>query len=384
MRQNSSERERTRFAFVAHPLSAGDLRRFDPSLEGFSDEELERLRSSFTDFLNPLPLDEFGISSADGRLAEGELILLPRLPSELLALSWEDAVDLVQSAVDLAVDRGADVVGLGGFSSIIADGGLTLRAPTGVSITSGNSFTTWAAIRAVEAACTNYGLVLADCTVAIVGAAGVIGHALSLLCAERAGELILVGNPRAGDANVGKLRELAQDCKRHVVSLAASGRDFLPDSFAGRLVRRQPFAIAPASELELGLTTTTDIDRYLPGAHIILTATNAVLPFISSRHLRDGAMVCDVSRPHNIASDLADERSDLRLLNGGLVRAPEASILGLLEERDKPNVLVACAAETIILALSRYRSRHLCGQLDVTAIGEIGQLAERLGFSIAT
>jgi predicted amino acid dehydrogenase len=36
---------------------------------------------------------------------------------------------------------------------------------------------------------------MADCTVAIVGANGAIGHALSLLFAERAGELMLVGNP---------------------------------------------------------------------------------------------------------------------------------------------------------------------------------------------
>ena len=134
---------------------------------------------------------------------------------------------------------------------------------------------------------------------------------------------------------------------------------------------------------EARITITTDIDQHLPSAHIVLTATNAVAPFIASRHLRRGAMVCDVSRPFNIAPDLIEQRSDLRLVSGGLVRAPEPSALGYLEERDQHNVLVACAAETIVLALSGHQSRHLCGRLDVATIEEIGRLAELLGFSVA-
>ena len=82
----------------------------------------------------------------------------------------------------------------------------------------------------------------------------------------------------------------------------------------------------------------------------MLTATSAVHPFISARHLKNGAMVCDVSRPLNVASGLRDERSDLRWVDGGLVRAPDLSVLGLLEEPTRPNMMVACAAETIILA----------------------------------
>jgi predicted amino acid dehydrogenase len=71
-------------------------------------------------------------------------------------------------------------------------------------------------------------------------------------------------------------------------------------------------------------------------------------------------------------------------LDGGLVHAPEASALGLLEEPDRRNVLMACAAETIILALSGYRSEHLCGRLHPATIEEIGKLAARLGFSCAS
>jgi acetylornithine/succinyldiaminopimelate/putrescine aminotransferase/predicted amino acid dehydrogenase len=371
-----------RFAFIVHLLASGDLRRFDSSLEPFGDAQLESLKARIDEFVRPFPIGELAVQSADGKRAEGELIILPHLPSELLGLSGSEAVDLVQSAVDLAAERGAEVVGLGGFSSIIADGGLALRTPTGVSITSGNSLTTWAAIRAVEEAGARHGLSLANCTVAIVGATGAIGHALSLFCAERAGEVILIGNPRGAETSVGKLRHVAEDCRRHIAFLAETGRAFSPGGLADRIVRTQATETEPISDLHVGMTITTDIERHLPRADIILTATNAVLPFIASRHLRSGAMVCDVSRPFNIAPDLIKQRPDLRLVSGGLVEAPESSILSHVEERDRPNVLMACAAETIVLTLSGHRSERLCGRLEIETVEEIGRLADRLGFSV--
>ena len=180
----------TRFAFIVHLITTGDLRRFDPTLDPFTDTDLEGLRSRISQFVKPFPLDQLAVETADGKLAEGELIVLPQLPSELLTLPGNVAVDLVQSALDLAAKRGAEVVGLGGFSSIIADGGLALRHQAGLRVTSGNSLTTWAAAQAVESACASGGPALADSTVAIVGATGAIGHALSLYFAELAGRLI--------------------------------------------------------------------------------------------------------------------------------------------------------------------------------------------------
>jgi predicted amino acid dehydrogenase len=379
--QASGKREPKRFAFIVHLLDADSLRRFDPSLQPFSDAELEGLKSRITEFLKPYPFGKLAVQSADGRRTEGELIALPHLPSELLALAEDDAVALVQSAVDLAAERGAEVVGLAGFSSIVTYGGLALRAREGMRLTSGNSYTTWVAMQALEAACAKHDISLADCTVAIVGATGAIGQALSLLCAERAGELILIGNPQVAETSIGRLQVLAQDCKRHVRSRAASGHTFRPGSFAERCARR---AGAEGADADAGVTITTDIDRHLPLAHVVLTATNAVLPFISARHLRHGVIVCDVSRPFNVAPNLSAERPDVRVVDGGLVRAPDASVLGLLEEPERGNVLLACAAETIVLALSGFRSPHLCGRLDPATIGELGKVAVRLGFSPAS
>jgi predicted amino acid dehydrogenase len=271
------------------------------------------------------------------------------------------------------------VIGLGGFSSIIADGGLAVQPHTRVTVTSGNSLTTWAAIRSVELACAQHGFHFGQCTVAIVGATGTIGHAMSLLCAERAAELILVGNPRSSETSTLKLQQVAHDCREHVARLNGAPRDLFVDSAAES---RHTGATDRRPQLPGGISITTDIDRDLPRAQIVLAATNAIMPFICARHLGRGALVCDISRPLNIMPDVASSRPDLIMVKGGLVRAPQGSLLGDLEEPDRPDVLVACAAETMVLALSRFRSRHLCGRLDVSTIGALGSMAERMGFAV--
>ena len=159
---------------------------------------------------------------------------------------------------------------------------------------------------------------------------------------------------------------------------AAAGGKFFPGTLAARIDRGR--VSAPADS---GMTITTNIEEHLHRAHIVLTATNAVLPFIASRHLRGGALVCDVSRPFNIAPDLVEQRPDSRCERGP---GSSTEVIGLGAHRSaRPR---ECAGglwrETIVLALSGYQSKHLCGRLDIATIEEIGGLAETLGFSVIT
>jgi len=54
----------------------------------------------------------------------------------------------------------------------------------------------------------------------------------------------------------------------------------------------------------------------------------------------------------------------------GLIKAPDSLVLGYLQERDRAKVLMSCAAETIMLALSGYESEHLCERLDKRLVGK--------------
>ena len=85
--------------------------------------------------------------------------------------------------------------------------------------------------------------------------------------------------------------------------------------------------------------------------HLTEAEQRALLPRIAA-HLKPGAVVCDVSRPFNVHPEVARDRPDVRLIEGGLVRPsvplPHDSLAG--PER---NVIFACAAETILWALDR-------------------------------
>src|SRR5262249_38899009 len=161
-----------------------------------------------------------------------------------------------------------------GFSSIVADGGVALRPPFGVTVTSGNSLTAWSAQQAIQEDCARRGVPLARSTVAIVGATGAIGHVLSLLLAECVGRLILVGNPKAPESSLWRLREVADDCAQHVARLAADGRRFPPGSAARGLLD----GVDPAALIE----ATTDLERRLPQADVVVAATSTTTTFIAA------------------------------------------------------------------------------------------------------
>ena len=362
------------FAFVVHLLDKTDLRRTDPSLGNFRDDELEDLVERIAEFRTPVPVGELSVRPEHGRAAVGELILLPFTPEELLDLSGREAVGLVQDAVDLAAQRGAEVVGLGGFTSIVADGGLALGSSPRVAVTSGNSLTAWAACAAMEAHFAQRDLPLHKATIAVIGANGAIGRMMSLLCAERAGEIILVGNPHAAAASVERLRTVVHDCCDHITKRAHSGIAFEPDSLAARvLAGTDPAAL---------FSTTTDLEHHLRRADVVITATSATTPFLTAADLGVDTLMIDVSRPYNIDPESFGSRPDLTLIRGGLLAVPGNSILGPLADETTPGALVACACETVVLALSGMRSPHLCGRLDPHTVDTVGGLARDLGFTV--
>ena len=49
------------------------------------------------------------------------------------------------------------------------------------------------------------------------------------------------------------------------------------------------------------LVLTTDADKYLPKADLIIVATNSVEELIAPTMLKHGCVVCDLSRPANVS-----------------------------------------------------------------------------------
>lgn len=373
-----------RFAFIVHLLSPRDLSDLDPSLARLSEDRLMTLKRRMIRFLDPFPIGSFEVTSTIGRRAVGELILIPYTAEELLQLPGDQSLEEIGLAVEIARDRGARVVGLGGFTSIVTQGGLGLHGDDLPQLTSGNSFTVVAARRAVRDASRQRGVDLPRASVAVIGATGMIGRALALLLAEEVGRLILVGNPIHPKYSLTRLRDLSAEIGRYVRTTAAD-RAPPTSTAAARLLDLNGRPLTDdVLQLAAGgpLAVTTDIAAALADADVVITATNSPDAFIDSRHLKRNAIVCDVSRPFNVCADVALQRPDVLVIEGGLVRVPGEPDFRFLGGKDR-GVIVACVAETILLALERQPSFDgLCGSLDTATILELERLGERHGFEV--
>src|SRR5208337_3696200 len=174
--------------------------------------------------VEPFVVSHGRVVSTTGETIYGEFITLPRTAEELAGMRRKEAADYVRGALHLARDRGAQLVGLGAFTSIVTIGGRAV-AEEGVPVTTGNSYTAVASAEATRKALALVGELDGQApTAAIVGATGAIGRAMALLLAEDVGRMILVGNPDSSGKYVReRLLARAGDVVRFVAARHATG-----------------------------------------------------------------------------------------------------------------------------------------------------------------
>jgi predicted amino acid dehydrogenase len=289
------------------------------------------------------------------------------------------ALEEVELAVRVAQERGARVVGLGGFTSIVSQGGLGLLGKGLPALTSGNSFTATATEQALLAACRRRGVDPAGATVAVVGAGGMVGRALSLLLAQHFARLLLVGNVGRQSGYRARAEALCAELAQRLREPAVAGL-----ARAGSLAERARAGGAGARDLlaEGRLAIGEELDEALPQAHALALATSSIDAFVKSRHLRAGAIVCDTSRPFNVDPEVAATRPDVELIEGGLVQLP-AGCQSSFYAGPRPGLVYACAAETMLWALDRAYDRVTPdGCMRSESLLELAAIARREGFVV--
>ncbi len=384
-----------RFAFVLHPLALRSYADFDPSLAALTPDELEAAARRIHGLASPAVVSEVCIRSATGAQAHGEFLMVGHTAASLMALPHEEAVAEIREAVEMARDRGAKIVGLGAFTSIVTQGGLALRE-LGVAITSGNSYTVVAARDGITRALAPRRAAGEPCTVAVIGAGGAIGRAVSILLAEDVDRLILVGNPQRSAEHVrARLLEVAASACRHVLARASRGL-LTPGPLAARILGapRAPRPDAPLAafgamveevlEPSGALVLTVNAVDAVRGANAVLTATNATGALLRASDLAEGAVICEISRPPNFApEEVRAARPDVRIIDGGVIEVPgrpEIGSFGL-----PAGHAYACMVETMLLALEqRYQHASLGGELSLAEVDTLRTLAARHGFAVVT
>jgi predicted amino acid dehydrogenase len=95
----------------------------EPGLARLSDDELRAFCGRVSHLPAGVCLRAPVVRSATGAEAEGFIIALPLLPQEMLRRGRRRMVTAIQRGVDLAARMGADVVGLGGFTTPLSERG---------------------------------------------------------------------------------------------------------------------------------------------------------------------------------------------------------------------------------------------------------------------
>jgi len=307
------------FAFIIHPIDPKrDVERKFPLLGRL-------LPVSAINFLcrffPPVYISHItGIrSAATGKEIEGWFVACPLTPARMMDLPTPVVYNKIVQTGRMAEKLGARLLGLGAFTSVVGDAGLTVASRLSIPVTSGDSYTVAIAVQAVREAARLMDISLSQATAAVIGATGAIGRVCSQLLAVDVSRLILVGRRMAA------LEEVA------------------------KLARQRG---------EAQVETTTEIAA-IRQADMVLTVTSAVGTIIDAHHLKTGAVVCDVSRPRDVSRQVVEERDDVLVIEGGMVEVPGEVDFGF-DFGFPPGMAYACMAETMTLALEgRYESYTL-------------------------
>lgn len=333
--------EKGTFGFILHPLSARrDAGRKYPIARYLP----ERWVEWGLKYLQPMVVSHItGIRSATGAEAEGWFVACPLTPRQLLKLPLEWVYERICQAGRLSAERGAKIVGLGAFTSVVGDGGITIAQRLPIAVTTGNSYTVATAVEGALLAAERVGIDPLSAVTAVIGATGSIGRTCALLLADQVTELILVGRDKE------RLRLVSREVEER----------------GGRV------------------SITTDLPQALRNADITITVTSAIDAIIQPQWLKTGSVICDVARPRDVSQQVARERPDVLVIEGGVVAVPGPVDFGF-SFGFPPGTSYACMAETIILALEkRYENFTLGKEVTPEQVKEIHQLAQKHGFRLA-
>ena len=338
-----------RFCFVIHPTSLADVARYEPGAAGKGAPIIRKI-------LEWMPAYNVahvtGVRAPDGREIEGWFVGAPLLPEQMLEMPRERVYEKILAAIRIGAELGAQIAGLGAFSGIVGDGGKTIAERSPIPVTTGNSLTIAAGVESLFRGADAMGIDPGNAAVAVIGAPGSIGSACVELIAPRAKHMILVAPNR-------------------------TRLEHFHASIRGRL--------SGTSE------TTTDVGDAVRRADLILTATSSTRELIAPEDLRPGAVVCELSLPHNVAARVETLRPDVLVIEGGLMRMPGTPRWERVREPGRDfdmelgaRTALACMSETMVLALEgRFENYTLGRGISLERVREISELARHDGFSLA-
>ena len=233
-----------------------------------------------------------GIRSPTGVEAEGWLISVGGTPKEIMSHSPEFTYQRLLDAASLARRLGAQIMGLGAFTKVVGDAGLTVAKRAPLPITTGNSYSASGALWAAH---------------------------------DAMRRLQLIPKPRAGKRGrfkamvVGATGSIGSVCARLLVHAAEEVYLVSPES--AKLLALKDSILGETPDAKLFLAG--DADRHLDSMDMIVTATSgAGKRVLDIMKVKPGCVITDVARPLDLPPDEVAKRPDVLVIESGEIQLP--------------------------------------------------------------
>lgn len=330
------------FAFIIHPIDPKrDVQRKFPLLGKYLPAPVINF---FSLFFPPVYISHIvGIqSAATQEEIEGWFVACPLTPQRMMSLPPQTVYKKIIQTGKVAQKKGAKLLGLGAFTSVVGDAGLTIASKLDIPVTTGDSYTIAVAVEAVAKAARMMDIELGQSVGAVVGATGAIGKVCAQLLAKYVPRLLLLGR------RINALNDVKYSIEENTLTQVQ----------------------------------VSDSMEDLRQADVIITVSSAIDSIIQAQHLKSGAVVCDVARPRDISRQVIEERKDVLVIEGGMVKVPGHANFNF-DFGFPPKMVYACMAETMILALEgRYENFTIGRNISLEQVAEIASLAKKHGFKL--
>jgi predicted amino acid dehydrogenase len=276
---------------------------------------------------------------------EGIIIAVLLTAKQMVSLPLPFVRQRILDAVLYAQNHmGVEGIGLGAYTAPLTAGGRWLANHPAVNIwvTHGDSYAVALTLEGIEKVANLKNLDFRTVKIAIVGAYGLIGEALSQILIKKSevcDRLILIGRKKERFARLSK-------------------------KVGGNL---------NGAKISDNLADARKAD-------LIIAATTGETAILKSEHLKRGAIVYDISQPINLRPDVCAERPDIIRVDGTY-----AQINGIelnFEMGPPKGATFGCLAETIMQALTGDKNHHV-GFIEIEHVNRTMEWAKEFGFSHA-
>ena len=244
--------------------------------------------------------------------------------------------NILNAAIHLQDNYNVELIQLGGLTTSVTSGGQWLIDQPDYQgyVNHGDSYTAAVCCKIIEKILDICNKEASELRLAIIGAYGIIGEALSKILTPKFNEVLLIGRDKK------KLNKLKM-------------------------------------KIHGNYRTTTELQTNT--ADVIITATSHPTALLNTTHLKKKAIVIDVSQPPNLTEEICSIRPDVIRVDGGYVDFISEYPLQIpVLPKGK---IFACIAEVIMQALENDYTNHI-GSIDIQYLEKTKKWADKYGFKI--